>query len=246
MPGQVIGTQLNLGYPGNYARESNKLIHARIVRPTDTTNVNFGDPVVLNADNTVSRFSSVQTTLAAALTSGTAYTALSVAALPAPIAAGQQIVIGSGSTTQAVVASAAAAAGATSISVVSFVANAGYAIGVAVVASTVLQFLGIAVREVKQASQYPAQGYPYLPGQPCDVLEEGDVTVVCNEGTPTAGGLVYVVTVAGTNSGVGAIVATPTPAGLGAAAVPLPNANWSTGQLDANNVAEIAIRYRNL
>jgi uncharacterized phage protein gp47/JayE len=68
-------------------------------------------------------------TLQAALASGTAYTSLATSALALPIASGQQIVIGSGTTTQTVTASAAAAVGATTVSVTSFTANAAYAVG---------------------------------------------------------------------------------------------------------------------
>ncbi|MGH2505944.1 MAG: hypothetical protein ACRDHZ_00765, partial [Ktedonobacteraceae bacterium] len=80
------------------------------------------------------------TTLTTALTNGqTAITSLAVASLPAAIPAltggvATQLTIGFGSgQTQIVTLSAGAAAGATSISVNSFTANAAYAIGVAVV-----------------------------------------------------------------------------------------------------------------
>ena len=69
------------------------------------------------------------TTLATALASGTAYTTLSVAALPVAVASGQVITLNNGGTIQNVVASAAASAGATSITVTSFTANAAYGIG---------------------------------------------------------------------------------------------------------------------
>lgn len=74
----------------------------------------------------------LSTTLSAALTSGTAYTTLSVQALTSPVASGDTITIGSGGTTQTVTSSAAAAIGATSISVSSFTANGNYAIGTTV------------------------------------------------------------------------------------------------------------------
>ena len=80
----------------------------------------------------IGRQGTAQTTLETALTSGTAYTSLSVAALTGAIAAGDTLTIGTGSTTQTVTSSAAAAAGATTIAVVSFTANAAYAIGTAV------------------------------------------------------------------------------------------------------------------
>lgn len=67
--------------------------------------------------------------LSAALSSGTAYTALSVNALTQPVPNGAALMIGSGSTTQTVTASAAAAVGDTTIPVESFTANANYAVG---------------------------------------------------------------------------------------------------------------------
>ena len=115
--------------------------------------------------------------------------------------------------------------------------------------NTAADFAGVAVREVKQSTDYllSSQGGYYAPGQPCDVLERGSVTVTCTEGTPAAGGPVYIVTVAGSGavSQVGDFVATSTPAGTGSTAVELTNAQWKTGNLDANNTAEITITSRN-
>lgn len=65
-------------------------------------------------------------TLSSALTSGTAYTSLSVTALAQAVSSGASIIISNGTNTQTVTASAAAAVGATTISVNSFTANAAY------------------------------------------------------------------------------------------------------------------------
>lgn len=74
-------------------------------------------------------------TLASALTSGQAYTSLTLAAgVPAAgIAAGQALTLINGTQTQPIVTSGSAAGGATTIPVLSFVANANYAIGSGVV-----------------------------------------------------------------------------------------------------------------
>lgn len=169
MPGFAIGKSLNLGYPGNISRSSDAVISNRLVRSTDTDNINFGDPVVLNADNTVSTFGAT----------GTAAT-----------------------------------------------------------------FLGIAVREVKQNTDYfTSQGF-YSPGQPCDVAERGTLTVTCNVGTPTAGGAVYVRIAANAafpNGVVGGFEATAD----GTNTIQLTNVKWKTGKLDANKVAEVTILTRN-
>lgn len=68
-------------------------------------------------------------TLTAALVSATAYTSLSVTALNRAIAAGDNVVLTSGANTQTFVASAPAAAGATTIAVTSLAANFSYPIG---------------------------------------------------------------------------------------------------------------------
>ncbi len=70
-----------------------------------------------------------QSTLSTALVSGTAYTSLSIVALTVAVNSGDLIQVSSGSTTQTFIASAAAAVGATSIAVVSLVANFSYPVG---------------------------------------------------------------------------------------------------------------------
>ncbi|MGD8188563.1 structural cement protein Gp24 [Brevibacillus ginsengisoli] len=169
MPGSVVGKSLNLGYPGNISRSADAIITNRIVKLTDAANINFGDPVVLNGDNTYSAFGAT----------GTAAT-----------------------------------------------------------------FAGIAVREVKQSTDYFAgQGF-YKPGQPCDVVERGSVTVVCNVGTPTAGGDVYV-RITANGSVPNGVVNGFEAAADGANTIKLPGVKWKTGKLDSNRVAEVTITQRN-
>lgn len=118
------------------------------------------------------------------------------------------------------------------------------ATGTGVSAATAANFGGIAVSEVKQQMSY---GYgvnvgsgQFEPNTPCDVLQVGTATVFCTEGTPTANGLVYIVTVAGTTSPVGSLVATSTPAG--GTAVQLANARWVSGKIDAASlICEIVL-----
>lgn len=50
MPGSTIGTQMNVGYPGQYSRNGDCVITAAQVRSTDTTLPNFGDAALLNFD----------------------------------------------------------------------------------------------------------------------------------------------------------------------------------------------------
>ncbi|WP_297428668.1 hypothetical protein [Clostridium sp.] len=117
------------------------------------------------------------------------------------------------------------------------------ATGTDVSTAIVANFGGIAVSEVKQSMTY---GYganvgtgQFEPNTPCDVLQQGSVPVFCTEGTPTANGLVYIVTVAGTISPVGSLVATNSPAG--GTAVQLTNARWTTGKKDDSGITEITL-----
>lgn len=169
MPGTAIGKSLNLGYAGNISRSADAIIDNRVVKPSDTENISFGDPVILNDDNTYSKFGAT----------GTADT-----------------------------------------------------------------FGGIAVREVKQSTDYlgAAQGF-YAPGQPCDVATRGTLTVVCNVGTPKSGGAVYIRTA--TNASIpDGVVGGFEAAADGSNTVAIPNLKWTTGKLDANKVAEVTILTR--
>jgi hypothetical protein len=160
---------MNYGYPGSFARNGDCIIVNRLVKSTDTNPINFGDPVVLNPDNTYSKFGA---------------------------------------------------------------------------SNTAAEFAGVAVREVKQTSDYYAPTSSYKPGQPCDVIERGSVSVVCNVGNPTAGGKVYIRIAANPSiptGVVGGFEAAPD----GANTVELTNCRWATGLKDVNNVAELTILSRN-
>lgn len=120
--------------------------------------------------------------------------------------------------------------------------------GTGVTSAAAAAFSGVAVAEVKQSMTYSfgantAAGQ-YEPARPCDVLQQGTVTVFCKEGTPTAGGKVYIMTVAGDNAAIGEFVATDSPAGSGATAVELTNCKWTTGKQDsASGITEMTIEY---
>lgn len=169
MTGTVIGKSLNLGYAGSISRSVDAIITNRLVKASDVANINFGDPVILNADNTYSAFLAV---------------------------------------------------------------------------GTAASFAGIAVREVKQSTDYlSAQGY-YKPGEPCDVAERGTLTVVCNVGTPTSGGNVYVRITANGAIPTG-VVGGFEAAADGANTILLTGIKWKTGKIDTNKVAEVTITQRN-
>lgn len=54
MPGKVIGTQYNYGYPGQIARQGDEVSRTRPVK-LDSANIYYGDPVIQNSDGTVSK-----------------------------------------------------------------------------------------------------------------------------------------------------------------------------------------------
>jgi hypothetical protein len=109
---------------------------------------------------------------------------------------------------------------------------------------TLANFLGIAVREVKQATDYYPVAGKYKVGEVADILERGSVSVVCVEGAPTPLAGVWVCTSAGTNTVVGSIVATATPAGT-PSVIALTNCRWGSASIDTNNIAELVIVARN-
>lgn len=111
-------------------------------------------------------------------------------------------------------------------------------------AGTMAKFAGIAVREVKQATDFYATNGVYKAKEPCDVLERGNISVVCVEGTPDPTKGVYVCTSAGTNVAIGDLAATATPAG-GATTILLTNCKWVNTSVDANKVTELAVLSRN-
>lgn len=169
MPGKVIGKTMNIGYPGSFSRNGDCIIAARCVKTDDETPVNFGDPVVLNIDDTYSRF-------------GASHTA----------------------------------------------AN----------------FVGIAIREVKQATDYFSPAGSYLPGQPCDALLRGAVCVQVHNGAPSVGGKVYI-RIAENPAFPDGVVGGIEAAADGSHTIELTNARFASGNMDGNNVAEITILTRN-
>lgn len=185
MSGAVIGKSLSLGWAGKVSRNPMNKIGSKFVKSildgsgAETLSaIPFGFAVVLNVDNTISKF-------------------------------GQA--------------------------------------GAGVTAAAAAAFAGIAVAEVKQGMTYAVganvSAGSYEPNAMCDRLEVGTATVFCKEGTPTAGGKVYIMTVAGSAAAVGEFVATDSPAGAGATAVELPNCKWTTGKQDTTGITELTILY---
>ena len=103
------------------------------------------------------------------------------------------------------------------------------------------KFAGVCVREVKQSVDFYSQASGYVAGEFCPCIMRGSMTIRCQAGTPVAGGKVYL--------RIGGV--TPPGSKLGgyeaaSAAVPgalkeLTNLRWTTGELDPNRIAEVAI-----
>lgn len=87
-------------------------------------------------------------TLSSALVAGTTYPSLSVSGLAQPVDSGATLILGTGSTTQAVTSSASASASAQTISVDSFVSNANYPVGTVVSLQQSASNLPIAYNQV--------------------------------------------------------------------------------------------------
>ena len=100
------------------------------------------------------------------------------------------------------------------------------------------------MREVKSAMDYLDQNTGmYRPGEAVPVMKRGSVNVVCQNGTPGAGGAVYVRTKANAAYPAAAIGGFEAVEDAGSS-VKLANAQWK-GSADANRVAELCILTRN-
>lgn len=176
MPGKAIGIELNLGYPGTVSRSADAIITPKVVKSIldgekeTASPIAFGEPAILNEDNTYSRFGAI----------GTAET-----------------------------------------------------------------FAGIAVREIKQATDYYAASGEYLPNEVCDVINRGSVTVLCNVGTPTAGGKVYI-RIKENSSIPNGVVGQFEAEADGTNTIEIKNLKWSTGKKDTNNVSEVTVLTRTI
>lgn len=106
--------------------------------------------------------------------------------------------------------------------------------------ATAADFVGVAVRETKSATNYLNQNEgSYVQYDAVPVLKRGCVNVICQNGTPALDGTVYV-RVAENASIPGAVVGGFEAAADGSNSIALTNAKWKGGK-DGNGVAEIRI-----
>ena len=106
------------------------------------------------------------------------------------------------------------------------------------------KFGGVALRVIKQAVAYDDQNHTaYHAKDMINALNRGAVVVTCNNGTPTAGGKVYV-RIKKNTSVVDGVIGGFEAAADGENSILLPNVQWTNGYVDANGVAEITILTR--
>jgi hypothetical protein len=108
------------------------------------------------------------------------------------------------------------------------------------VSSVAADFVGVALRETKSATNYLSQNDgSYVTGDAVPVIKRGCVNVICQNGTPAYDGDVYV-RIAANASYPNAVVGGFEAAADSTNSVKLTNAKWK-GTADANGVAEIRI-----
>lgn len=67
MPGSAVGIELNYGYPGSFTRSIDTIVTPRTLKSVITSgaetkdSVAFGEPVIINTDNTYTRFGATGT-----------------------------------------------------------------------------------------------------------------------------------------------------------------------------------------
>ena len=107
--------------------------------------------------------------------------------------------------------------------------------------NTQQQCIGIAIREVKQTTNYFTSECAYHSGDTCSILTRVTATVKCNIGTPKAGSKVYVRVEENDTGVVGEFEAEQSTGNI-----VLENVIFTTGQIDKNNITEITILSRRI
>lgn len=109
--------------------------------------------------------------------------------------------------------------------------------------NTESDFVGIAVREVKQAIDYNTSSSGYLDKERTDALNRGYICVKVNNGKPKANGKVHIrikENVAIPKGIIGEFEAEAD----GSNTIELTNVRFTSGELDSNGVAEVTILSR--
>lgn len=104
-------------------------------------------------------------------------------------------------------------------------------------------FVGVAVREIKSATDYLNQNAgAYMPGEAVSVMMRGSVNVKCQRSTPSLGGAVYVRT-AENESYPGCVIGGFEAEADSGKTTMLGDCQWG-GPADANGIAELIILKR--
>jgi len=106
-------------------------------------------------------------------------------------------------------------------------------------------FIGFAVRIVKQTTDYLSSRGFYNLNDEVNVLTRGNMSVLCNNGTPEAGGDVYLRVAEDTAIPAGVIGEVEADDG-DPHTILLDNVKFTTDKIDGNNVTEIAVLTRNI
>lgn len=106
-------------------------------------------------------------------------------------------------------------------------------------------FVGIAVREVKQSTNYINGTSQYEDKERTDVLNRGSICITVNVGNPTPNGKVYI-RVSQNDEKANGIVGGFEAEADGAHTIELSNVRFATGNLDSNKVAEVTILSRTM
>lgn len=258
MPATVIPvTGLNLGPVGSVSQSDFPLRTPRQVKSADLYSIAFGDPVVLNSDNTYSSVKSfvlggdlvctqTGTITSGALTTITVVSATGIAvgqSVSGPgITAGTLVTVVSGTT----ITIGTAAAGAQAAQAFSF-----YSAGQTLTTTTPI---ALAAANTRTSPTFPMAGSAgvmmpggsYSPGTICDAMVQGTMNVQVNNGTPTAGSGVYVrvalnsLIPAGVIGGIEAVVDPNTAANT----ILVEGLYFKTGTLGSDGTAQVTIPRR--
>lgn len=106
-------------------------------------------------------------------------------------------------------------------------------------------FVGIAVREVKQSTNYLNGTSQYEDKERTDVLNRGSICIKVNIGNPTPNGKVYI-RISQNEAKAKGVVGEFEAEADGAHTIELSNVRFTTGDLDSNGVAEVTILSRTM
>ena len=261
MPGFVIGTQMNIGFLGQFARNGDYVVRGdRPVESTDAVGVTFGAAVFANSNGTVSSINQFVggaiLTVAIGSNAGTGYAVNDIVTIVQSGASGGQARVTSVSAGGVVTGLVLIEGGVSYTSAsnkATTTAGAGTSLTITITAGntpTMSNFAGIAVREVKTMETFfPTSGNAqpdigsYLPTQPCDVLKRGCIIVQFQSAvssTATAGGAVYLrIALNGTYPN--AVVGGFESAADGGNTLALTNCQFFTGIIDGNSLVEVEL-----